>query len=239
MPWKDGGGVTTELATSPEGAGINGDFAWRLSSAPVVASGPFSRFPGRLRALVLLDGPGFELHSGGRNLILDRFEAPVHFSGDDATQVTLHGGRCLDLGLIWDPRRVQAGVAAKRVGQESLRIVPACTTLLVVPRGGVRIEPGGFELGPMDTLRCGERSLPAGLLLQTTAPRTSVPVVVVRIWPSDGSLHSTLPQDQQGRPHQPAHSRGSRVSPGGRLGEARTPRNGSRPQASPTPMAPP
>eukprot|EP01042_Synura_sphagnicola_P007286 gene7286-9332_t len=34
MPWKNGGGTTTEMAVAPEGASLN-DFDWRISMAHV------------------------------------------------------------------------------------------------------------------------------------------------------------------------------------------------------------
>ena len=34
MPWKNGAGVTTEIAVFPESAGLD-DFEWRLSMATV------------------------------------------------------------------------------------------------------------------------------------------------------------------------------------------------------------
>ena len=52
-PWRNGGGVTRELASSPEGVD---DFDWRVSIAEVTASGDFSRFPGVDRTIVRL-GP--------------------------------------------------------------------------------------------------------------------------------------------------------------------------------------
>ena len=50
MPWKNGGGTTTEVAVSPEGAGLD-HFDWRISMARVEQDGPFSTFPGIDRTL--------------------------------------------------------------------------------------------------------------------------------------------------------------------------------------------
>lgn len=184
MPWKDGGGVTTELAIEPADATVAGDFAWRLSSAAVEASGPFSQFPGRLRALVLLEGAGLALVGGGRTMVLDAFDAPVHFPGDLALEATLLDGRCVDLGLIWDPRQVRAEVAAMRVGAEPRRIAAAPTTLLVAPRGGIRIEPAGPVLGAMDTVRMEAAEPGTAIRLRTVSHGNRAPLGVVRIWPS-------------------------------------------------------
>ena len=51
-PWKNGGGETAEIAVSPAGAGFD-DFDWRISTAIVAQSGPFSGFPGVDRVLTL------------------------------------------------------------------------------------------------------------------------------------------------------------------------------------------
>jgi uncharacterized protein len=59
-PWKNGGGVTREVAAMPPGAGLDA-FIWRVSIADVAQAGPFSRFAGIDRTLVLLSGAGMLL----------------------------------------------------------------------------------------------------------------------------------------------------------------------------------
>ena len=46
MPWKNGGGRTTEIAADPPGAGARRLRLARVSLADVERDGPFSRFPG-------------------------------------------------------------------------------------------------------------------------------------------------------------------------------------------------
>ncbi len=65
MPWKNGGGHTTEIAAFPAGAGL-ASFVWRVSIADVLQDGPFSPFPGIDRTLVLLEGEGMRLSGDGR-----------------------------------------------------------------------------------------------------------------------------------------------------------------------------
>ncbi|MFN9927385.1 MAG: HutD family protein, partial [Phenylobacterium sp.] len=50
VPWKNGGGITRELAVWPPGASFD-DFVWRVSMAEVHQDGPFSSFPGVDRIL--------------------------------------------------------------------------------------------------------------------------------------------------------------------------------------------
>ena len=69
MPWKNGGGLTHEIAVHPSGAGMAA-FEWRVSVAEVAQDGPFSRFPGVDRTLVLLAGNGVRLEGTGDPLDL-------------------------------------------------------------------------------------------------------------------------------------------------------------------------
>ncbi|WP_036024427.1 HutD/Ves family protein [Paraburkholderia dilworthii] len=88
-PWKNGGGVTREVAAFPAHAALD-TFIWRVSVADVAQAGPFSRFAGIDRTLVLLSGAGMLLdeaqcddtvktHALTRPLDIARFngEAPI------------------------------------------------------------------------------------------------------------------------------------------------------------------
>jgi uncharacterized protein len=55
VPWKNGGGLTREVAVHPPGSGLAG-FEWRVSMAEVRAGGPFSSFPDIDRSLAVLEG---------------------------------------------------------------------------------------------------------------------------------------------------------------------------------------
>lgn len=80
-PWKNGGGLTREIATGPEGAGA-GAFDWRVSLADVTADGPFSAFPGVDRILTVVEGAGMDLVVGGEHHIVDEPLWPHGFPGD-------------------------------------------------------------------------------------------------------------------------------------------------------------
>lgn len=65
MPWKNGGGTTTELAIRPLGSGLGGSFDWRLSVATIDGDGPFSVMAGYERTIAALAGPALTLaHTG-------------------------------------------------------------------------------------------------------------------------------------------------------------------------------
>ena len=100
QPWKNGGGVTTEIIASPQGAGFE-TFDWRISMARVAMPGPFSMFPGVDRTLALLDGAGIVLHMPGRGEVaLAKGAHPVSFPGDIPVDATLGGGEILDLNVM-------------------------------------------------------------------------------------------------------------------------------------------
>ena len=87
-PWKNGGGVTTELAMSPPGAGLD-DFDWRVSLASIAEDGPFSQFPGVDRTLVLVAGDGVLLDFGDERVVLSPSEPLVEFAGEDPVHATI------------------------------------------------------------------------------------------------------------------------------------------------------
>lgn len=100
MPWKNGGGETTEIAASPEGAGLDA-FDWRVSMARVDGDGPFSLFPGIDRTLAILDGEGLRLTIEGRDLVaLTQQSPPLAFPADVATGSSLLGGPVTDLNVM-------------------------------------------------------------------------------------------------------------------------------------------
>ena len=58
MPWKNGGGITREIAKRVDS---RGNMVWRASRATISQDGDFSLFPGVERHLLLLKGEGFRL----------------------------------------------------------------------------------------------------------------------------------------------------------------------------------
>ncbi len=99
QPWKNGGGVTREIATFPEGAGFD-DFSWRLSIADVESDGPFSVFEGVDRTLVLLDGAGVNLRCGDAEHRLRAQGDVAAFDGGAATTSRLVSGSVKDFNLM-------------------------------------------------------------------------------------------------------------------------------------------
>lgn len=99
-PWKNGGGQTAEILCSPPGAGFD-SFDWRISTARVDASGPFSAFAGVTRILTVVEGGAMVLRfANGREERLAPGSAPLRFDGGLACEAELEGAGLLDLNLM-------------------------------------------------------------------------------------------------------------------------------------------
>ncbi|GHB57120.1 hypothetical protein GCM10010347_29090 [Streptomyces cirratus] len=174
-PWKNGGGVTREVAVRPEGAGME-DFLWRASLADVTADGPFSAFPGVDRTLTLAEGAGMDLTIGGVHRLVDERFAPQRFPGDQPTRCRLLGGPVVNFNVMYRRDAVEAEVAVVR-GDLTLAVSPGATVLVVVLDARA-VLGDSLRLGPYDaalvtapgnrTLRCAGR---AAVVRLTPRPR--------------------------------------------------------------------
>lgn len=115
MPWKNGGGRTTEIATHPPAAALDA-FVWRVSVADVGRDGPFSPFPGVDRTIVLLEGAGMRLTGDGRDVELRRPFEPYVFTGDEAIECTLLAGPVRDFNAMFRRGVASGSVAVMRGG---------------------------------------------------------------------------------------------------------------------------
>jgi uncharacterized protein len=100
MPWKNGGGMTTQLAISPPDATLD-NFDWRISTAQVKSGGPFSTFPDIERTLSVLEGAGLVLRiDGGTPFTLTVDSMPLPFAGEQAVHAELVDGPILDFNVM-------------------------------------------------------------------------------------------------------------------------------------------
>jgi environmental stress-induced protein Ves len=109
QPWKNGGGVTREVAAWPPGAS---DFDWRVSIAEVESAGPFSHFENIDRVMAILRGR-LSLRFDDREVVLDAQSAPFTFPGDVACTGTPLGGPVTDLNVM--ARRGRCRTQVERV----------------------------------------------------------------------------------------------------------------------------
>jgi environmental stress-induced protein Ves len=175
VPWKNGLGVTREIAVEPSGATMD-DFVWRVSMADVDTASPFSRFPGIDRTIVLLEGDGFTMTlDGEREHALTTAYQSFAFAGEAAVEVTLAGGATRDLNLM--VRRgvslgaieVVCGPAALAIGGDISLLYLAAGDALIAGAPRRAVHAGDSVLG------VGEITLAAG----ATA-------VLVRVTPAAG-----------------------------------------------------
>ncbi|MEI4470966.1 HutD/Ves family protein [Frigidibacter sp. MR17.24] len=143
QPWVNGGGVTREIAraASPEPAA---PFDWRLSMAPVMATGPFSTFPGIDRTLTVIEGAGLVLAIGTDEAEVLLPGRPFAFPGDVPTHAALIEGPITDLNVM------------TRRGAFAHSVTPARDPAALQGPGAVfALEPmqvDGVMLGRFDTL---------------------------------------------------------------------------------------
>lgn len=165
-PWKNGGGVTREIAAAPNDAVLD-RFDWRLSVAEVAQDGPFSAFEGIDRTIVLWRGAGMTLHGAdGLEHRLDRVGIPFAFPGEARVAARLIDGPTLDLNVMtrrgtWradvravhaaspldvaDARLVLCGAGTWRLAGTALAIGPDDGLLWRSPCGSARLEPAGGD----------------------------------------------------------------------------------------------
>ena len=145
VPWKNGGGITRNIAEGRTAAGA----AWRLSRADVADDGPFSNFAELRRILTVVSGAGMDLVHPGGALRAALFQ-PVAFDGGLPVTARLLDGPITDLNLMFDPAycdgtvRLRRGAATLDAGAP-----PAGITAIHVLQGRPRIA--GDALSVADT----------------------------------------------------------------------------------------
>ncbi|RJF99353.1 HutD family protein [Noviherbaspirillum saxi] len=100
MPWKNGGGSSTQIAVYPPGANHSG-FEWRISTARVESAGPFSLFAGFDRSLAIVEGNGIALAIDSLHAtILSADTRPFAFRGEQQVHASLLDGPVVDLNIF-------------------------------------------------------------------------------------------------------------------------------------------
>lgn len=164
MPWKNGGGSTTEVAIAPANATLE-TFDWRVSMAHVATPGPFSRFPGIDRTLAVIAGAGLHLAMAGLTVTLDRGAPPHFFPGDIETAATLIDGPVDDLNVMSRRARYDHRMTRHRA-RNTVPLPREAETVMLMPRGGdlvlsdVRVSAGDTAvLDRGDLAQAGEITL--------------------------------------------------------------------------------
>lgn len=98
-PWKNGGGVTVDIAEHED--------AWRFGRTPITTPGPFSDYSGFDRAQVLVAGRGLVLQTPDGEIDLRTPFQPVTFAGETPIVSRLEAGPVEVVNLIGNRARVQ------------------------------------------------------------------------------------------------------------------------------------
>ncbi len=152
MPWKNGGGQTTELLRR----GPREEYVWRLSVADIGVDGPFSRFVGMHRLISVIQGNGVRLDLGGHSSeVLAPFQT-LNFDGGSEVECELLNGPVQDINLVYSPTRISPRWEWTEPGQTHDFTTSADTTLLYSPASKTTVT--STRLAPID--------LPAGHLLE-------------------------------------------------------------------------
>jgi environmental stress-induced protein Ves len=145
QPWKNGMGVTREVARFPADAGSD-DFVWRVSVAEVNSAAPFSTFPDIDRQIVLLDGGGFIMTLDGKQQhALTTPLQPFAFSGEAQVEVAMAGGATRDFNLM--VRRTQANGRVEVITGPGSHVMPADGVLVFLARGTADTLDGPLSAG--------------------------------------------------------------------------------------------
>lgn len=102
VPWRNHLGTTAEIAIYPEGSNHHDDsFEWRISSASISSSCPFSQFLGYDRSIVVVEGEGIALnHDCVESAQSIKRLEPYQFKGEWQTTCEIGDGPVRDLNVM-------------------------------------------------------------------------------------------------------------------------------------------
>jgi environmental stress-induced protein Ves len=134
VPWKNGGGSTTEIAIGPPDSGFE-DFDWRVSLATIEKDGAFSTFPGVDRTLALVEGHGMTLEIDGEPTQVTDTEPVVAFDGSSQVIAKLSRGGSTDFNAMTRSERCYHTFGRRRLSGDSTFVARADVTVLFLAEG--------------------------------------------------------------------------------------------------------
>jgi uncharacterized protein len=169
MPWRNGMGVTREIAREPA---VGEDFRWRLSLATVASSGPFSSYAGYRRSVTLVEGEGFQLRvSGQEPMVLDSVGATALFPGDASAHCTLIDGASTDISLmVRDPGSIVSVVRIQNAAPFTVPLEAGTLKAVFCLRDDTTLMPPDdpvLKLALHDTVLLGRQATSVSLCAPT------------------------------------------------------------------------
>jgi uncharacterized protein len=146
FPWKNGRGVTTDIAAlyRPEAKSRDWtEMLWRFGRTPILESGPYSDLTGFERLQVLIAGDGFTIHTedGAVHRDLSRTYNPVRYDGGTKLTGRLNGGPVETVNFLYRRDTFAGDLLAPAPGAKLA--LPAGTHLIYAPDGEATIEIDG------------------------------------------------------------------------------------------------
>jgi environmental stress-induced protein Ves len=182
MPWRNGGGSTTEMAVFPEGASMD-DFVWRLSAALVNHDGPFSIFTHIDRSLAVLNGAGLSLTGAFENQSMDKHQLlevelnqasnPFRFAGDIDVMGRLLDGPIRDLNLMTQRNVCSHYMQRLLAGEHHIQAEQAQQVLLFCAQGQALLN-GNVKLMAEDLLLLEEKKQNQGIHCHLSIPDDAI-----------------------------------------------------------------
>ncbi len=155
-PWKNGGGIFTDIADAHREGSPARDWdslLWRFAATPIVAPGPFSHMPGIDRLQMVVGGRGLVLKSPTQDFDEREPFTTVRFTGEMEIVTALEAGPVEVVNLM--ARRGAAEIELDAIKQPGERMLPAGTHLVYAARGECRIRLGAedFAISHENTLK--------------------------------------------------------------------------------------
>lgn len=157
FPWKNGQGVTMDIAAAHRAGGRAGDWetvVWRFGRTGIGKPGPFSEMAGFERLQVVVKGRGLRLRAADGTMIDVRTPfAPVRFDGATRIDSVLDDG----------PVEVVNLIVRRDFATGGLLVAPAGTAAVLVPGVHVVYAPESDLALVLDT---SAHTVPAGHALR-------------------------------------------------------------------------
>jgi environmental stress-induced protein Ves len=157
-PWKNGGGITIDIADAYAPGAQPGGWSgmlWRLGRTQIVEPGPFSDLTGYDRILTVIGGRGLVLEiAGGEALDVREPFRPVRFTGEDRITSRLEAGPVAVFNLMSD--RQHAIDVTIMSGQGTRKLGAAINIVYAIEDSKVVLGGQAFVLKADEALRSDE-----------------------------------------------------------------------------------
>ena len=155
QPWRNGGGVTRELASHRGPASsADGAWDWRVSIADVTSAGEYSAFPGMERVLTVVEGELLLLAVDGTEHPLEKYR-PFRFPGGAASSSALPTGDVRNLNVIAREGTFKAYTSIVELSKKRAHPVFA-GQLGILLQGQATAGPGTADSEPAGAAAAGE-----------------------------------------------------------------------------------